>query len=45
MTTRTLAALAFAAILGLAALVTQADAYSCTTQCYYGGTTCYTNCY
>ena len=40
--TKTLAALAFTAILGLAALATQASAWTCSS--YRSGSYTYTNC-
>ena len=45
MAIRTLAAIAFAALLGVGAAVTvkPAHAYTCWTSCAYG--TCMTNCY
>jgi hypothetical protein len=41
---KVIAAVTFAAVMGIAALTATANAYaSCTTTCY--GNTCWTNCY
>jgi hypothetical protein len=39
----TLGFIAALAVMAIAALTSQSEAWTCTTQCY--GNTCYTNCY